>query len=581
MKKTLSLILVIALLLALLAPVSADWSSENEKPVATLTIEGTEGEVNFDQNMLKPGDTFYAVLTISGLNIYWSSLQYKLKYDGSKFTLNDVVLSGGKRTLNYKSACGDINNIFGRPTSNLSETETEESFVSVSVATSELTDLEYGDYLKQGSSTELGDIVALKAKFTVNDDVTGRADFSIYTQDTRTDAELTPFQIGFTANSGYSTVTTSTDDLRETVNVVEPNSIVITGDDTINAPLATSEDGWPKDQTIEAQYGATVFGSNGVIENPTVTWNISGSGDKVAIDSGTGKVTIKSSAAAGEYTITATASKENNSSLEENAVGTKTIRVAKEASVPSRIKGKDPAAPAGPYVVPADGENAVTEQFSIYVWDQYGVEMENPQVKWVLNPSNVLGVSLSDDGLLTITNEAKASIDTNGIKFTINAYCGELGPVSTDVTVKRATPVGSSVEILKDGEVIDTDVIAAGESSTYTAAYYDQYGDWIDPPAVTPEWKLESDSVEYFTLAAPSSTAQVTVTNNAENGAIATLNYINEQDKFYDSITITVGALWLKGDVSIQNATYGMTWDDIIDTSKLEAYFGDSKSGKR
>ena len=576
MKRIISIVLSIALVATLFVPALADWSESDQEPVGVLSVESSNGS---NVNALLPGDKFFVVLTISGLKTSWNSLQFQLNYNEDMFEL-EKQQSGGQERFNDVTGCPDYYKLFKSLTVN-------DGLIGALSVTGAVTFIDnfavddYDSYLNPGDKSEFRDLVVLKAQFTVRDDAKpGSADFYLSQSNTISEDRDTYYEIGFTATSGYSIVTTSTDDLRETVNVVESNSVVITGADAIAAPIAGDDEyGWPKDNTIEAQYGVTVFGSNGVIENPTVTWNISGNGDKVTIDN-SGKVTIKSGAAAGDYTITATASKADNTGLDKDAAGTKTIRVTKEDSVPSRIKGREPAAPAGPYVIPDDGANAVSEQFSIYVWDQYGVEMADPDVKWKLSPSDVPGVSLSNNGLLTITNDAKnSSIDTTGTQFTINAYCGELGPVATDVTVKRADSVATSVEIYKGEEVVTSDSITVptGDISntvTYTAKVFDQYGTEITNASVT--WNTEGSVPSGVTVANDT----VTVQKGATTGSF-TLKAASGNIK--TPLTVNVVTIAFTGQdtavSAVDSPIYGMTWGEIIkvNDSAISAKVGETQ----
>ena len=576
MKRIISIVLSIALVATLFVPALADWSESDQEPVGVLSVESSNGS---NVNALLPGDKFFVVLTISGLKTSWNSLQFQLNYNEDMFEL-EKQQSGGQERFNYVTGCPDYYKLFKSLTVN-------DGLIGALSVTGAVTFIDnfavddYDSYLNPGDKSEFRDLVVLKAQFTVRDDAKpGSADFYLSQSNTISEDRDTYYEIGFTATSGYSIVTTSTDDLRETVNVVESNSVVITGADAIAAPIAGDDEyGWPKDNTIEAQYGVTVFGSNGVIENPKVTWNISGNGDKVTIDN-SGKVTIKSGAAAGDYTITATASKADNTGLDKDAAGTKTIRVTKEDSVPSRIKGREPAAPAGPYVIPDDGANAVSEQFSIYVWDQYGVEMADPDVKWKLSPSDVPGVSLSNNGLLTITNDAKnSSIDTTGTQFTINAYCGELGPVATDVTVKRADSVATSVEIYKGEEVVTSDSITVptvdiSNTVTYTAKVFDQYGTEITNASVT--WNTEGSVPSGVTVANDTVTVQKGATTGrftlkAASGNIKTLLTVNVVTIAFTGQDTAVSA--------VDSPIYGMTWGEIIkvNDSAISAKVGETQ----
>lgn len=575
MKRVLSCILIVSLLLSISSiGAFADWSGTDPQPEAKLSVAGVNGS---NPEALIAGQKVEVTLTISGLNKYWSSYQSQLSFDSEAFEL-DISDSYGVKYFDTTENCADLTALFGDVVANIDIP----GQLIITCASGGLAPQKYGPMLA-GDDTHLRDIVAFTATFTAKETISaGEYVFSVpkMAEATLLGTDDTPYQLSFTVASGYSKVTTSTDDLRETVNVVESNSVVITGADAIAAPIAGDDEyGWPKDNTIEAQYGVTVFGSNGVIENPTVTWDISGNGDKVTIDN-SGKVTIKSGAAAGDYTITATASKADNTGLDKDAAGTKTIRVTKEDSVPSRIKGREPAAPAGPYVIPDDGANAVSEQFSIYVWDQYGVEMADPDVKWELSPSDVPGVSLSNNGLLTITNDAKnSSIDTTGTNFTINAYCGELGPVATDVTVKRADSVATSVEIYKGEEVVTSDSITVptGDISntvTYTAKVFDQYGTEITNASVT--WNTEGSVPSGVTVANDTVTVQKGATTGrftlkAASGNIKTPLTVNVVTIAFTGQDTAVSA--------VDSPIYGMTWGEIIkvNDSAISAKVGETQ----
>lgn len=575
MKRVLSCILIVSLLLSISSiGAFADWSGTDPQPEAKLSVAGVNGS---NPEALIAGQKVEVTLTISGLNKYWSSYQSQLSFDSEAFEL-DISDSYGVKYFDTTENCADLTALFGDVVANIDIP----GQLIITCASGGLAPQKYGPMLA-GDDTHLRDIVAFTATFTAKETISaGEYVFSVpkMAEATLLGTDDTPYQLSFTVASGYSKVTTSTDDLRETVNVVESNSVVITGADAIAAPIAGDDEyGWPKDNTIEAQYGVTVFGSNGVIENPTVTWDISGNGDKVTIDN-SGKVTIKSGAAAGDYTITATASIADNTGLDKDAAGTKTIRVTKEDSVPSRIKGREPAAPAGPYVIPDDGANAVSEQFSIYVWDQYGVEMADPDVKWKLSPSDVPGVSLSNNGLLTITNDAKnSSIDTTGAQFTINAYCGELGPVATDVTVKRADSVATSVAIYKGEEVVTSDSITVptGDISntvTYTAKVFDQYGTEITNASVT--WNTEGSVPSGVTVANDT----VTVQKGATTGSF-TLKAASGNIK--TPLTVNVVTIAFTGQdtavSAVDSPIYGMTWGEIIkvNDSAISAKVGETQ----
>lgn len=350
--------------------------------------------------------------------------------------------------------------------------------------------------------------------------------------------------------------------------VLAPNSILVysDADTTIAAPIADDE-GWPQSETVE--YKSIVTDESGtIIDSDTITWSVSGSPKGVTVNGGI--VTVTSEAGRGNYTINAESG---------DKTGSATLTVTKEESAPSRIQGKEPGEDFDPNLyIPADNAADKTVQFSIYVWDQYGVEMADPDVKWKLSPSDVPGVSLSNNGLLTITNDAKnSSIDTTGTKFTINAYCGELGPVATDVTVKRADSVATSVEIYKGEEVVTSDSITVptGDISntvTYTAKVFDQYGTEITNASVT--WNTEGSVPSGVTVANDT----VTVQKGATTGNF-TLKAASGNIKA--PLTVNVVTIAFSGqDAAVTteaNPTYGMTWGEIVnvDDSMISASVGE------
>lgn len=557
MKRFVSLILSLLIVVSLAVPASAIEKYSDSKPVAVLSVDGVEGS---NPNALLPGQKVTVNVVISGLTIKFNSIQMQLNYDTSKFEL----LLDDYDEFDYSSNCADIKTLFD---SSVIGSYKEPGYLTMGSSISEMSKKNYSSYLKEENGTELIDITALSATFVVREGAVGQADFYL-SQENGTD---TKYEIGYIDSS---TVTTSTDDLRETVNVAEPNSITITGDDTIAAPEAISG----SKQSKDVQYNAVVIGKTSVIENPVVTWKISGDNENVTIDNN-GKVTVKSGATAGEYTITAKAASESNEGLSGDVTATKVIRVTKEASIPSRIEGNEPGKDFDTNLeIPADSAVDKTVQFSINVWDQYDELMADPEVTWTLDPSNVPGVTLSNDGLLTITNEAKTSIDTTGNEFTISASCGELGPMTTPVTVKRAAPVATSVAIYKDETAISSDTIAIPQNGstnvTYTAKVLDQYGSEMTAGNIS--WSYEGSLPSGVGV----NDSTVTVAAGATTGEFtlkATCDGIS------DSAAINIASISFGSEDDIENAltisknpTYGMTWGEIVqvDGSKITANVG-------
>ena len=405
MKRLVSMILVVALLLSIATiSVSADWSTNDPAPVARLEVTG---ENEAELNALTAGQKVKVKLIISGLNVEWNSIQFQLNYDNDLFALD---LANGT-AVNPIMTFPDLYKLYGIPTYNYIP-----GTIYASVSTSKLSEFTYGSMLKENSGTELIDITVFENTFTVREEVSGEATFSISTKGTKpSDADDTTYQIGFTKSSGYSIVTTSTDDLTERVNVVKANSMTISGADTIEVPKA--KDGVA--QTKTENYLATVIGADGkVVESPTISWVIEGASTAVKVANG--DVSVPSSAAAGQYTIKATATKEANTELSEDVTAETIIRVTKEDAEAVSISIQKSGQPVATdsIAIPQTGTN--TASYSAVVKDQYGATMENQDIKWTLTPdgqASSQGVSVDKTGTVTVIPNA-----TKGT-YTLTAAC--------------------------------------------------------------------------------------------------------------------------------------------------------------
>ena len=169
------------------------------------------------------------------------------------------------------------------------------------------------------------------------------------------------------------------------------------------------------------------------------------------------------------------------------------------------------------------------------------------------------------DGLLTVTNEAKGAItDTNGIEFEISGYCGGLGPMPTTVTVKRAAPAATSVDIYKGETAVTYDTIAIPQSGstsvTYTAKVLDQYGSEMGGEVV---W-----SSEPALSGVGVGGGKVSVGAGAEAGTITLTASCGEAS---GSVNVSVASISFGGEAAVEDAldiagnpTYGMTWGKIV-----------------
>lgn len=359
-----------------------------------------------------------------------------------------------------------------------------------------------------------------------------------------------------------------------TLPVLVPSSVLIyTEESEVAAPYA----GWdstalePTPGTTSFEYEVLATDDEGnIISSPTVTWAIDGNPAGVSVENGI--VTIDSTTAAGEYTVKATVGEQSAESK---------FTVTKETSVPTNIVGDQPGAEFYTNLyIPADNGESNTVQFSGKVWDQYGVAMSSDLLDWKLEPSDIAGVSIGDNGLLTITNEAKGAItDTTGKQFIVKGTCGEMS-LTTAITVKRAAPVATSVAIYKDGgeSAIESDTIAIPQSGstsvTYTAKVLDQYGSEMSGQSV--EWSTEGNKPENVTVSngtvtVPAGVSAGSFTLKATSGSVS------------GSVSISVASISFGDDKTIKSAltisdtpTYGMTWGEIVqvDGSKITANVG-------
>lgn len=331
--------------------------------------------------------------------------------------------------------------------------------------------------------------------------------------------------------------------------------------------------------TVDGTNGAKVqaYAFNTDAENVTnaVTWSVTPAeaeyGVSIAND---GTITIDAKAKAGYYKVTATSS-------EAFGDAGKAIATLWVSRTPSEAVSVD-VSPLVSYIEPTmyvPAEEPSTRQFNVTVTDQYGDELEHPEVEWSISPA-CQGVSIAEDatrcGELTVTKEAKNEItDTEGKEFTVTAKCGEVQGSAT-ITIKRAEAYAASVVVYRDGNVVtsnDTIAIPQSGSTTveYSAKVLDQYGSEIKDPLVT--WSSSGGIPDGVVV----SGKIVTVASGASTGSFTlTATYINVKSV----LTVNVATIAFSGqDNAVTTAadpTYGMTWGQIVrvDDSKITASVG-------
>ena len=286
---------------------------------------------------------------------------------------------------------------------------------------------------------------------------------------------------------------------------------------------------------------------------PSVTWSITPSVNGVSINNGV--VTVNKNAKneisnSTEFTITATSgdlTQDSKLTVKRAAAQAKSIELGTVNDM----------------TVPVDGANAETATVTATVKDQYDTPISNPTVAWSITPADK-GVSIDNNGKITVTNEAKEYItDTNGKQFTVTAKSGDVTNTAT-VTVKRAASTATSMKVFK-GDVeltgnTDTVIIPSSNQDntyTYSARVYDQYGSEMSETAtISFAATTETDKVTY-------ADGTVTVKQGATKDSTYTLtvSYAGLQSK----ITITakdIDITWPT--VSKKDGTYGDKWSDII-----------------
>ena len=181
-----------------------------------------------------------------------------------------------------------------------------------------------------------------------------------------------------------------------------------------------------------------------------------------------------------------------------------------------------------PKVTKPGTQNQVSQQFNpAKVLDQYGQEMTGQTVTWnVANDAgnSVTGVSIDNNGKLTVTNEAPA------ITVYVTATCSSIVSNKSKVTINKDAAKATLVEIYNqaDGAPETSLLIPAAtftNSEAYTAKVYDQYGaetggmvDWALVPATVPGVELDTTTstgnaiLKVYSTAAPGTTFKLKAT---------------------------------------------------------------------
>jgi lysophospholipase L1-like esterase len=154
--------------------------------------------------------------------------------------------------------------------------------------------------------------------------------------------------------------------------------------------------------------------------------------------------------------------------------------------------------------IPATGD--VTAQYSATVKDQSGNEMADETVTWSLQEA-VTGVSINNNGLVTVTDQAEAGNFT--VKATSNTDTAVSGILA--VTLTTAAPVVNSIEVT--GTTSIEIPVNGNTTAQYSAEVKDQSGNVMASETVT--WSL----AETVTGVSIDGNGLVTVTDQAAAGS--------------------------------------------------------------
>ena len=293
------------------------------------------------------------------------------------------------------------------------------------------------------------------------------------------DAEAGTFMIKATSAESYTdaeTVTITKDAPAASAIVLTPpasTTVAVPKNDTpnkIDLPAAAVYD----------QYGKPMTGT------VSITYEFDGTTPTgVTLAPGYGKIEVDRTAQAGEVNIVA----KLGTTLTSNPV---TYTITRETSQVTSVRVNAPEYIMNvPKVTEPGTPNQAHQQFNAAkVLDQYGQEMTGQTVTWNVTDDagkSVTGVSIDNNGKLTVTNEAPA------ITVYVTATCSGIVSNKSKVTINKEPAKDTFVEICNQvGDAPETSLAIPTGTVTknvdYTAKVYDQYGKLT---AGMVDWKLD------------------------------------------------------------------------------------------
>lgn len=314
------------------------------------------------------------------------------------------------------------------------------------------------------------------------------------------------------------------------------SEIEIAGAESITVTLADSQTTYTA--AVKDQFGADYAAD--------VTWSMDAY-EGVSIDNGV--VTVTKDAQSGTVTITATAGEASDTF--EIAID----RPAPEANEVAITAG------ASEITLPSLAEQTTTATYTAEVKDQFGLVMEDADISWAVPMMD--GVSIAEDGTLTVTTEA------GEVDFTVYAQC-DTARGEFPVSIKKAASVATAISFAEDTATMTIPTDDNNKVDTFTAVVTDQYGAEMDV------------KVDYsFAPAVPTQdTAGVSAYNNTvtvTKDAVADNSYIltATSGSLTDTLTITVVDIEIVWDYTVAtDAVYGDTWADIVTINSVSASLG-------
>ena len=306
------------------------------------------------------------------------------------------------------------------------------------------------------------------------------------------EAEAGTFRVKATSTEGYTDAETVT----ITKDTPVARAIVATapteGTD-IAVPTGGTTTSGNCGYTVYDQYGAAMTGIG-------VTWTMEpATVAGVTLIPPNGSISVTNDAKTGTVKLYVT-----SGALKSNEI---TFNIIRETSKVTSVRVNAPEYIMNvPKVTEPGTLNQAYQQFeAAKVLDQYGQEMTGQTVTWnVANDAgnSVTGVSIDNNGLLTVTNEAPA------ITVYVTATCLGIESNKSKVTINKEPAKATLVEICDQvGEAPETSLIIPTGTGTkdvdYTAKVYDQYGvymptemvHWALDPATVPGVELDDTSI--------------------------------------------------------------------------------------